>query len=134
MVGCSQPKGQLLASAHARSLQKDPDKSAGQRCPADPCNYFWHQHRTKGISGTTRPVTESLTCQGVEILMSVNNWLIQAVRTDICSLSRAGATTLQTVRFLANILKSQLNSTQHIQWLGMIWHSVTQTLLFSLTN
>ncbi|MEL7522376.1 MAG: reverse transcriptase domain-containing protein, partial [Cyanobacteria bacterium J06553_1] len=82
-----------------------------------------------------RPVHNALAQAGVQMLMYLDDWLVFASSAEECN--TMVETTLQIGRrmgLLFNLDKSHLLPTKRIQWLGMIWDSVSSTLSLSEDN
>ena len=83
----------------------------------------------------TRVVAARLVDEGVNVLMYLDDWVIQAPTKELCSKATALTITLaEDMGFAFNLPKSCVVPSREIAWLGLVWDSATQTLRLSDTN
>ena len=83
----------------------------------------------------TRAVSSLLADDGVNILMYLDDWLIQATsRADVLAATETTLATCNRLDFRFNVPKCTLLPSRTIQWLGMTWDSPSATLRLSPTN
>ena len=87
------------------------------------------------FSRMLRPVHQALVREGVQIFMYLDDWMIYASSPGDCvGMVEKTLEVGRRMGLLFNLGKSHLTPTQNLQWLGMIWDSVSCDLSLSVEN